>query len=80
MNNRRSTNVDCTEFDSIKIHANGTSRAPSPTKLGKNSLNSVPNVTLWSVLGGGTKTLAGANLWNSDQDVPIQKTNERNAN
>jgi hypothetical protein len=30
---------------------------------------------LWSILGGGTKMLAGANLWNSDQDIPIQREN-----
>jgi hypothetical protein len=26
-------------------------------------------------LGGGTKMLAGANLRNSDQDIPIQREN-----
>jgi hypothetical protein len=30
---------------------------------------------LWSILGGGTKMLAGAILSNSDQDIPTQQEN-----
>jgi hypothetical protein len=30
---------------------------------------------LWSILGGGTKMLAGAIAWNSDQDIPVQREN-----
>jgi hypothetical protein len=30
---------------------------------------------LWSILGGGTKMLAGAIAWNSAKDIPAQREN-----
>ena len=30
------------------------------------------NEYLWSILGGGTKMLAGARLWNCPKDFPIR--------
>ena len=34
-----------------------------------------PKPNSWSILGGGTKMLAGAILKNRDQDIPMQSTN-----
>ena len=43
----------------------GTSRAPSPTEIGANTVF-LANLTLWSSWGGGTQELAGANETRSE--------------
>ena len=51
----------------------GTSRTPFPTINKANSFKLKLNS--WSILGGGTKMLAGANLKDYDKDIPMQSTN-----
>ena len=51
-------------------------KVPLPlSSAAANSFFALAKLTSWSILGGGTKMLAGANLTNRDQDIPIRSTN-----